>query len=138
MRNIKMRVAYPNELWHYGVKGMKWGVRRGPPYPIEKQIGKTRRFETVTSDGVKVTSLSSHGQDRALDETRNISDQAIVEALHHPLDVGEVRIDEKGRPSKRYIGYHATVNVNPDTGVITTVWPTNDRIRRKVLNKGKE
>lgn len=26
--------AWRNELFHAGIKGMKWGVRRGPPYPI--------------------------------------------------------------------------------------------------------
>lgn len=28
-----VRPAYPNELYHYGVKGMHWGVRRYQPYP---------------------------------------------------------------------------------------------------------
>ena len=35
---MRIRVAYPNELWHYGVKGMKWGVRRGPPYPLLNSV----------------------------------------------------------------------------------------------------
>ena len=26
---------YPNELYHHGKKGMHWGVRNGPPYPLE-------------------------------------------------------------------------------------------------------
>lgn len=27
------RPIYPNELYHYGVKGMHWGIRRYQPYP---------------------------------------------------------------------------------------------------------
>ena len=26
-------------LKHYGIDGMKWGVRNGPPYPLERQKG---------------------------------------------------------------------------------------------------
>ena len=25
---MEFRVAYPNELYHHGIKGQKWGVRR--------------------------------------------------------------------------------------------------------------
>ena len=33
---INLRPAYSNELYHYGIKGQKWGIRRGPPYPLGK------------------------------------------------------------------------------------------------------
>lgn len=33
------RPVYPNELYHHGVQGQRWGVRNGPPYPIGS--GKT-------------------------------------------------------------------------------------------------
>lgn len=29
------------ELYHHGVKGQKWGVRHGPPYPIEDRVLRT-------------------------------------------------------------------------------------------------
>lgn len=39
---------YTNRLVHHGVQGQKWGVRRGPPYPIE---------DTVLKKGTKLNSV---------------------------------------------------------------------------------
>ena len=33
--------TWRQELYHHGIKGQRWGVRRGPPYPIGE--GKARR-----------------------------------------------------------------------------------------------
>lgn len=39
-----------NELYHHGVKGQQWGVRNGPPYPIEdKVLRKGTRLNSVSS-----------------------------------------------------------------------------------------
>lgn len=38
-----------NELRHYGVKGMKWGVRNGPPYPIARDENGAQK-KTVAKD----------------------------------------------------------------------------------------
>ena len=40
-----------NELYHHGIKGQRWGVRRGPPYPIE---------DTVMLRGTKLNSVSGY------------------------------------------------------------------------------
>lgn len=34
------RESNMNKLMHHGVKGQKWGVRNGPPYPIEDKVMK--------------------------------------------------------------------------------------------------
>ena len=40
-----------DELYHHGIKGQKWGVRNGPPYPIENK---------VMPKGTKLNSVSSY------------------------------------------------------------------------------
>lgn len=33
---VKIKEALDNNLSHHGMKGQKWGVRNGPPYPIKR------------------------------------------------------------------------------------------------------
>lgn len=45
-------ITYKDELWlcHHGIKGQQWGVRRGPPYPIEDSVlKKGTRLNTVSN-----------------------------------------------------------------------------------------
>lgn len=32
-----------NELYHHGIKGQKWGVKNGPPYPLDRGRKQTKR-----------------------------------------------------------------------------------------------
>ena len=38
-------------LVHHGIKGMKWGVRKGPPYPLGSG-GKPNPFNTKPSESI--------------------------------------------------------------------------------------
>ena len=46
---MEVRKLKNNELTHHGIKGQKWGIRNGPPYPIEDTtLKKGTKLNTVT------------------------------------------------------------------------------------------
>lgn len=51
-----IRPVYPNELYHHGVKGMSWGVRNGPPYPLA-----TDAYSKYLSKGDKAYNIDKWG-----------------------------------------------------------------------------
>lgn len=51
---------YRTWLYHHGVKGQKWGVRNGPPYPIGengggggKSVAKSSGHDTIVEDAIR-------------------------------------------------------------------------------------
>ena len=46
------------ELYHYGVKGMKWGVRNGPPYPLDKSKKSGKMKSTIIQDAIRSGEVS--------------------------------------------------------------------------------
>lgn len=131
---------YKWELFHYGVKGMKWGVRRSREelkYNRNSVAASVNRsikvFKVATKNGILVRGFSEHAADQA--EERGVSANQIVSALQRPIYIGKVKTDEEGRRSQRFIGRKATANVNPDNGVITTVWKTGHRDIKKYSKK---
>ena len=45
-----------SELAHHGIKGQKWGVRNGPPYPLEK----SDKNDTIVKDAIESGSVSKN------------------------------------------------------------------------------
>ena len=61
MNDYRYYYSSSNELYHHGIKGMSWGRRNGPPYPLQsfqKKVGDAvakgkRVLANVTSDAGK-------------------------------------------------------------------------------------
>lgn len=130
----------PNSfLFHYGVKGMKWGVRRTPEqlrYNSSSVVASVNRkaLNLLTSTGTHIASMSGHAGDQA--HIREVSAKDIIDTLQNPLYIKPVKYDSQGRPSNQYIGRIATVCVNPDDATITSLWRTGSKTRMKYQKGG--
>lgn len=40
MNDLVRRMINGDELFHHGIKNMHWGVRNGPPYPLDSKVSK--------------------------------------------------------------------------------------------------
>ena len=94
-------------------------------------------INVVASNGLKVTRLSYHAFQQSKDPTRTVTMDDIKDAVINPIHIGDVITDKEGRRSQRFIGNVATVNVNPDTGVVATVWRTGTATRKKYTKAGE-
>lgn len=121
---LKVFVEEHNEVLHrdYSREKVYGGL-------TEKE--KDDKIELTTSNGIGVTKFSKHMEERASERKVSIND--IKDALINPLYIDEIKIDSLGRPSQRFIGEKATVNVNPQTGTIATIWKTG----KNKINKYK-
>ena len=82
-----------------------------------------------TQNGIEVSAVSEHTIERA--NERNVSRADIVNALEEPLNIRDIVVDDHGRKSQRFIGENATVNINPDSGKVITVWKTGSVTKKK-------
>lgn len=101
----------------------------------EKASERAETLENTGKNGIikvgkqALAEKSKHASERVTQ--RQITDADIQDAINNPLHKGKEVIDELGRKSIKYIGKNATVCVNPDTGVITTLWRTGTKTRKK-------
>ena len=103
------------------------------PYQHEPKGTGPIPVSMKTSNGISINSVSIHALDQARDRGVSLSD--INRAVSNPMHIDDVRTDNTGRRSQRFIGHDATVNVNPDVGTISTVWKTGTRARKKYGNE---
>lgn len=71
MINFPKKPVYCSELRHYGIKGMKWGIRNGPPYPIDQ---KKEIVEKTEKSGIVRKTISGHSSNSSKGAPNSISD----------------------------------------------------------------
>jgi hypothetical protein len=99
---------------------------------VNKKIAEFNKISGIkTSNDINVTEVSKHFGQRAIQ--RNVSVDAVRDALTNPLKVGNIRVDK----TQQFIGEHATVAINTETGKVTTVWPTGKKKADKLKGSDK-
>lgn len=92
--------------------------------------------DTIEAEnGLIIRAKSGHALERAMQ--RGVESAWVQDALQSPLHIRAVQWDDHNRPSQRFIGKDATVNVNPETGTIVTVWRTGSATRKKYGKGGQ-
>lgn len=88
-------------LAHHGVKGQKWGVRNGPPYPIGEGGGK----EVAKSGGSgKIESGQGKKKEAALAKQRTAAIKKGIRSLEKKIEEHESKIRN---PEKHYPGWNS-------------------------------
>lgn len=87
----------------------------------------------ININDVTITEIAEHVIERMNDRKVSIDD--IINALENPLDIKPIKYDSEGRPSFTVVGAKATVSVNPETGKLTTTYPTHSKIAERLKAK---
>lgn len=95
---------------------------------------ESRKILGLRVNQTAVRELSGHAVDQKAN--RNVTMEAIQDAILNPLQTNPVKYDDLGRPSFMVIGKKATIAINPDTGTITTAYPTHSKTAKKLM-KGR-
>ncbi len=93
---LRGRLGY-NVLAHHGIKGQKWGVRNGPPYPLDK----SQKSDTIVEDAIESGRVSTKiNPDKQIHHTKSYH-KAGRSYLDGDFDYAQELVDKysgKGEP----------------------------------------
>lgn len=126
--NCRCTIQYdPGDGKHQDVHTKQWTD------PEESDMMVKRKVIGLQSGGATVNDISAHAFQRI--QERNVTIEAVKDAIENPLDISQVKYDELSRPSIKITGSKATISINPDTGIITTAYPTHKKTANKLQKR---
>ena len=85
--------SWKEELYHHGILGMKWGVRNGPPYPLDtsQYSGKEKKLAEYANKEVKKQMKAE--TDRYVDYVRKKEgipeNQSLIEQFRRRIEIAK-------------------------------------------------
>ena len=73
-----------DELYHHGIKGQKWGVRNGPPYPLDHNGDRRRKISAISGG-------AAFGSENASDDLPDTQRQTVKSLLDTAIRVNGVK-----------------------------------------------
>ena len=97
-----MEIRHKNDLMHHGVDGQKWGVKHGPPYPLDSSKSTGSRLKT------KKKKLDFKKSSKDFEKRFKKEKEKIIEERSKKEQDAKYKISEKGltETSKKLIGAH--------------------------------
>lgn len=114
-------MAYNRWLAHHGVKDQKWGVKNGPPYPLDRSISDGHRL--IKSDGspqgkkkYKTSEKTAHKRAERKARTNRELDRA--RKLYGKDDISEAEMNALRRAKKDIESHHV---ISPELQELITM-----------------
>lgn len=124
MKN-KLEEVNENELYHHGIKGQKWGVKNGPPYPIKdhEKVAKVVKHDNIVEEAIssgKVSKTINKDKQKRHTKEEHIPGRSYLdgdedyaqELVDKYSGKGEAKLDHNGRWNHR-----ERVAIDHDIGV---------------------
>lgn len=101
---MQKRVLSPDELMHHGIDGQKWGVKNGPPYPLDGGHKTSGKKKYRTDKGYRRKNQNgSKNYSYKQDTGKNLSKKPVSEMTNQELKqhINRMRLEQQYKELKQ-------------------------------------